>query len=172
MFPEDSHGLFFFRDVKQEENLLMFLCGNEPENRSSNSSSGSGLVAKSFPTREIAWAAARQAPLPTGFSRQEYWSGLPFPSPGHLPQSRLEPVSPAVQADSLPCATREASNRRQKADGKAAILKNLVHSALKGMERTGPVDKTGGHSLGPRWTFPIVATMLNFKNWYGPAKID
>ena len=93
MFPEDSHGLFFFRDVKQEENLLMFLCGNEPENRSSNSSSGSGLVAKSFPTREIAWAAARQAPLPTGFSRQEYWRGLPCPPPGDLPDPGIEPVS-------------------------------------------------------------------------------
>ena len=31
------------------------------------------------------WTTARQVPLPMGFSRQEYWSGLPFPSPGHLP---------------------------------------------------------------------------------------
>ena len=37
-----------------------------------------------------------------GFSRQEYWSGLPFPSPGHLPDSRIKPSSPALQADSLP----------------------------------------------------------------------
>ena len=39
---------------------------------------------------------------PWGFSRQEYWSGLPFPSPGYLPNLRMEPVSPALQADSLP----------------------------------------------------------------------
>ena len=37
-----------------------------------------------------------------GFSRQEYWSGLPCPSPGDLPDPGIEPVSPALQADSLP----------------------------------------------------------------------
>ena len=37
-----------------------------------------------------------------GFSRQEYWSGLPFPSPGDLPDPEIEPMSPALQADSLP----------------------------------------------------------------------
>ena len=37
-----------------------------------------------------------------GFSRQEFWSGLPFPSPGDLPNPGIEPGSPAVQADSLP----------------------------------------------------------------------
>ena len=42
----------------------------------------SGLVAKSCPTLETPWTIARQAPLSMGFSRQEYWSGLPFPSPG------------------------------------------------------------------------------------------
>ena len=45
---------------------------------------------------------ARQAPLSRGFSRHEYWSGLPFPSPGDLPDSRIEPRSPALQSDSLP----------------------------------------------------------------------
>ena len=43
-----------------------------------------------------------QALLSIGFSRQEYWSGLPFPSPGDLPDPRVEPRSPALQADSLP----------------------------------------------------------------------
>ena len=37
-----------------------------------------------------------------GFSRKEYWSGLPFPSPGDLPDPGVEPRSPALQADSLP----------------------------------------------------------------------
>ena len=45
--------------------------------------------------------AAHQAPLSLGFSRQEYWSGLPFPSPGDLPNPGIEPGSPALQADSL-----------------------------------------------------------------------
>ena len=47
------------------------------------------------------WTVAYQAPPSTGFSRQEYWSGLPFPSPGDLPDSGIEPGSPALQADTL-----------------------------------------------------------------------
>ena len=47
------------------------------------------------------WTGARQAPLSMGFSRQEYWSGLPFPSPGDLPNPGIEPGSPALQADAL-----------------------------------------------------------------------
>ena len=45
---------------------------------------------------------ACHAPLSVEFSRQEYWSGLPFPSPGDLPDSGIEPGSPALQVDSLP----------------------------------------------------------------------
>ena len=48
------------------------------------------------------WTVAYQAPLSMGFSRQEYWNGLPFPSPGDLPNPGIEPRSPALQADSLP----------------------------------------------------------------------
>ena len=47
------------------------------------------------------WTAAYQAPPPTGFSRQGYWSGLPFPSWGDLPIPGIEPGSPALQANSL-----------------------------------------------------------------------
>ena len=47
------------------------------------------------------WIVDHQAPLHMGFSRQEYWSGLPFSSPGDLPNSGAEPTSPALQADSL-----------------------------------------------------------------------
>ena len=42
------------------------------------------------------WTVAYQAPLPMGFSKQEYWSGLPFPSPGDLPDPGIEPGSPAL----------------------------------------------------------------------------
>ena len=48
------------------------------------------------------WTVAHQAPLSMGFSRQEYWSGLPFPSPGDLPNLGIKPRSPTLQADSLP----------------------------------------------------------------------
>ena len=47
------------------------------------------------------WTVAHQTPLSMEFSRQGYWSGLPFPSPGDLPNPRIEPESPALQADSL-----------------------------------------------------------------------
>ena len=62
---------------------------------------GGGLVAKSCPTLATQWTVACQAPLFKGFSRQEYWSGLPFPSPGDLPDPGIEPGSP-LQTDSLP----------------------------------------------------------------------
>ena len=48
------------------------------------------------------WTIARQAPLSTEFSRQEYWSELPCPSLGDLPDPRIEPGSPTLQAGSLP----------------------------------------------------------------------
>ena len=62
---------------------------------------GGGLVAKSCLTLCNPIVAC-QAPLSMGFSSQEYWSGLPFPSPGDLPHPETEPRSPALQADSLP----------------------------------------------------------------------
>ena len=48
----------------------------------------------------IPWTVAHQAPLSMGFSRQEHWSGLPFPSPGDLPNQGIKPRSPALEADS------------------------------------------------------------------------
>ena len=47
------------------------------------------------------WTVARHSPLSVGFPRQEYWSGLPFPLPGGLPDPRIEPASPALQVNSL-----------------------------------------------------------------------
>ena len=47
------------------------------------------------------WTVTYQAPLSIGFSRQEYWSGLPFPSPGDLPDPGIEPGSPTLQAEAL-----------------------------------------------------------------------
>ena len=48
------------------------------------------------------WTVAYQAPLSMEFFRQKYWSGLPFPSAGDLPDPGIEPVSPALQADAIP----------------------------------------------------------------------
>ena len=68
-----------------------------------------GLVTKSCPTLATPWTVANQAPLPMGFSRQEYWSGLPFPSPGDLSDPGIELGSPALQAESLPTELRGKS---------------------------------------------------------------
>ena len=54
------------------------------------------------------WTVAHQASSSMGFSRQEYWSGLPFPSPGDLPNPGIEPRSPTLQAEALTSDTREA----------------------------------------------------------------
>ena len=51
---------------------------------------------------ETPWTVAHQAPPSMEFSRQEYWSGFPFSSPGDLPDPGMEPRSPALQADALP----------------------------------------------------------------------
>ena len=61
-----------------------------------------GLVVKLCPTLATPWTVAHRAPLSVGFSRQEYWSGLPFPSLGDLPHPGIKPRSPALQTDSLP----------------------------------------------------------------------
>ena len=53
-------------------------------------------VAQSFPTLMTPWTAAHQAPLSMGFSRQEYWNGVTFPSPWDLPKPGIEPRSPAL----------------------------------------------------------------------------
>ena len=70
------------------QSLSILLCG--------------GLVIKSCETLCDPRTVACQAPLSMEFSRQEYWSGFPFPSPGYLPHPGIEPGSPALQADSLP----------------------------------------------------------------------
>ena len=54
------------------------------------------------------WTVAYQAPPSMGFSRQECWSGVPFPSPGDLPNPEIEPGSPALQVDALPSEQLQA----------------------------------------------------------------
>ena len=58
-------------------------------------------VAAVVSNSETPWTVALQAPLSMGFSRLEYWSGLPFPPPGDLPNPRIELESPALQVESF-----------------------------------------------------------------------
>ena len=60
------------------------------------------------------WTLAYQAPPSMGFSRQEYWSGLPFPSPGDLPNPGIKPRSLTLQADALPSEPQEFAHRSTK----------------------------------------------------------
>ena len=76
------------------------------------------------------WTVAHQAPLSMGFSRQEYWSGLPFPSPGDLPDPGTEPGSPALQADVL---TSEPQG--------------FIISDVKGLRNLGTPTCLGRHSV-------------------------
>ena len=62
---------------------------------------GGSLVTNSCPILATPWTVACRAPLSMGFSRQEHWSGLPFPSPGDIPFPGIEPSFSALQVDSL-----------------------------------------------------------------------
>ena len=65
-----------------------------------------------------------------GFSRQEYWSGLPFPSPEDLPHPGIEPGSPALQADSLPSELLGSSLSKRN-DCKYAISNVVVRFGIR-----------------------------------------
>ena len=67
------------------------------------------------------WTVAHPAPPPMDFSRQEYWSGLPFPSPGDLPNPGIEPRSPALRADAL---TSEPPGKQRKLRAEELMLLN------------------------------------------------
>ena len=68
-----------------------------------------------------------QAPPSMGFSRQEYWSGLPFPSPGDLPDTGIEPRSPTLLADALP----------SEPPGKAKIGLQNISGVLEPLTKAG-----------------------------------
>ena len=71
----------------------------------------------------ILWVVDYQTPLSMEFSRQEYWNGLPFPSPGVLPDPGIEPGSPTLQADALPS---EPSGKIESAEINPYTYRHLV----------------------------------------------
>ena len=79
----------------KRKDLETYLSQPAPEKREVKSLSRVWLFA-------TPWTVVCQAPLSMGFSRQEYWRGLPFPSPGNLPNSDIKPTAPELHADSLP----------------------------------------------------------------------
>ena len=120
------------------------------------------------------WTVVQQAPLSMGFSRQESWSGLPFPSPGDLPNPGIEYGSPTLQADSLPWQNRRRQCnswlrkfpwRRDRlptpvslgfpggSDGKESTCNEGELGSVPGLGRS-PGGGHGNHSSIPAWKSP------------------
>ena len=102
----------------------------DPRTRAGNTqdepaASGESEVAQSCPTLCNPWTVAHQAPPSMGFSRQEYWSGLPFPSPGDLPDPGIEPRSPTLQADALTSAPPGEPHKTPKLSKMGAFQKKF-----------------------------------------------
>ena len=85
------------------------------------------------------WTAAFQAPPSMRFSRQECWSGLPFPSPGDLPNPGIEPGSPALQADALPSEPPGMPNENPKVLAKIPL--KLIRRFSKVAEYKSNIQK-------------------------------
>ena len=86
------------------------------------------------------WTVARQAPQSMGFSRQEYWSGLPCPSPEDLPDQGIKPTTPALQADSLRLSHQRSPNQLYFNFLKWSIERRQIQSRMvvaKGRRRGG-----------------------------------
>ena len=81
------------------------------------------------------WTVAHQAPLSMEFSRQEYWSGLPSPSPGALSDSRIKPSSSALQVDSL------LSEPPRKLSGKMFIISKSLLPSLEQSETGNKIQR-------------------------------
>ena len=99
---EDQRKKLINRNLKSNSGGTL---GNHVSN---DSKRGDGSVAKSCPTLVTPWTVARQAPLSMGFSRQDYWSGWPFPSPGIFPTQGSNPGLLLCRLILYQRATREA----------------------------------------------------------------
>ena len=85
------------------------------------------------------WTVAHQAPLPVELNKQEYWSRLPFPTPGGLPNPGIEPtspVAPALQTDSLPL-----SHQGSPIQNTRGSISYLHYSGLRGGHLRGETGK-------------------------------
>ena len=124
-----------------------------------------GKLAQSRPTLcdpYSLWTVACQAPLSIEFSRPEYWSGYPIPSPGDLPDPRNQTRSPALQADSLPAEL--PGNRR-------IVQMNLFQVRNRDADienRCMTQDGGRGHKLGD-WNLHTYTTMCKSDSYWEPA---
>ena len=98
------------------------------------------------------WTVAHQAPQSMGFSRQEYWSGLPFPSPGDLPDPGIEPESPAL------------AGRFFTAEPPLGSLQNQMFSHSSGSQKPNTEVSAGPSSLCRLWE-KILACLFQLPGW-------
>ena len=111
-----------------------------------------------IPDFVMSWTSACQAPLSMGFSRQEYWSGLPIPSPGDLPDPGIEsssPVSPALQVDSL-----SLSYLGSMIFGRLGVFSAV--STYDGLARCNPIISQGRWVVGKQ-TMSFLSFWLSLK---------
>ena len=128
---------------------------------------GGGLVTKPCLTLATPWTVARQTPLSVGFSRQEYWSGLPCPSPGDLPNPGIEPRSPACRHNSLPT---EPPGKPWAWGKLVTLLEKAVapHSStlawkIPWMEEPGGLQSVGSLRVGQDWAVSL--SLFTFMHW-------
>ena len=112
------------------------------------------------------WTVAHQAPLSMGVSRQEYWSGLPFPSPGYLPNPGIEPVSPvssALQASSVFIeASRKPKLWTEIKDSSLQTENNFLWLRLKKKKDAALHVKPVGWLTEPYNSLPVEEAKLYF----------
>ena len=126
-----------------------------------------------------AWTVACQVPLSMGFSRQEYWSGLPCPPPGDLPDPEIKPsstVTPSLQADSLPLGpmtqthpeleAREAALQMENQRIKLLLPQAAPSSSSGSSLRWGRVEDTLGAPSVPSRTLNRLG-QLNYHHGIG-----
>ena len=100
------------------------------------------------------WTVAHHAPPSLGFSRQEHWSGLPFPSPEHLPDPGIEPGSPALQADTLPSEPPVKGHVKTDLSVQAMLLQLLTSARRAQAQPQSPGDEGTGLAREPRLADP------------------
>ena len=102
------------------------------------------------------WTLACQAPLSMGFSMQEYWGGLPFPSPGDLPNPGIKPRSPALQTEPPP----SNKNIGRMVLGLCGAQSISPHVPVPGWEMLLPLFLLSAASLPPRDSFPKLQSFM------------
>ena len=107
-----------------------------------------------------AWTAAHQAPLFIECSRQEYWSGLPFPSPGDLSNPGIEPTSPTLEVDSLPPESPGKYERGVLIIQQSDIRRTRTKTNWKGAKKQQKFNSTPG----------VYTSTLKVRIWKIPCK--